>query len=169
VADTEPGPDKADATTGARLIDEQTADRVREVARVAREQGLAELTVCEGDLEITVKLTVDLPASAFVAPGARKAENPDGPSADAPPPVDPSVHVIGAPMPGVFYRAPMPDAPAFVKEGDRVSLGDVVGLIEAMKIFNEIQSPVAGEVVAIVAGNEELLQAGQAVMRIRRA
>ena len=72
-----------------------------------------------------------------------------------------------SPMVGVFYRSPMPDAPEFVAVGDAVAAGDIVGLVEAMKIFNEVATEVGGEVVELCAGNEEFVKLGQPLVRIR--
>ncbi len=68
---------------------------------------------------------------------------------------------ISSPMMGVFYSSPSPGSPNFCKEGDPVNAGDVVGLIEAMKVFNDIVSPISGKVIKIVAGNGALVQPGE--------
>jgi len=72
-----------------------------------------------------------------------------------------------APMTGTFYRAPSPDSPPYVEEGSRVERGDVVGLIEAMKIFNELETPVSGQVTKILVENGENVQADQRLMLIK--
>jgi acetyl-CoA carboxylase biotin carboxyl carrier protein len=66
-----------------------------------------------------------------------------------------------APLTGVFYRSPSPDAPPYVEVGDRVEPGDVLCVLEAMKLFNEIQSDDAGTIVRIVPGNGELVSQGE--------
>lgn len=66
-----------------------------------------------------------------------------------------------APLVGVFYRSPSPDAEAFVKEGDRVEAGQVICILEAMKLFNEITSDHAGVVTRIIPENGELVSLGQ--------
>ncbi|WP_129114694.1 acetyl-CoA carboxylase [Halegenticoccus tardaugens] len=76
---------------------------------------------------------------------------------------------ITAPMPGVFYRRPNPDDASFVEEGDRVEAGDVVGLIGVMKNFHEITADAPGVVREILVGNEEAIEAGQALVRIDAA
>jgi acetyl-CoA carboxylase biotin carboxyl carrier protein len=70
------------------------------------------------------------------------------------------VKKIVAPLTGVFYRSASPDAEPYVDVGDRVEIGDVVCILEAMKLFNEIQSDYAGTVVRIVAENGELVSQG---------
>ena len=79
------------------------------------------------------------------------------------------IYNIVAPLVGVFYRAPAPDAPPFVEVGDIVEVGMEIGLIEAMKVFSPIPSEVAGEVVAVPASNAGLVQQGEILVRIRVA
>lgn len=74
---------------------------------------------------------------------------------------------IVSPLPGVFYRRPAPDQEVFVKEGDTVQAGDVVGLIEVMKNFYEIKAEVEGVVDKILVDNEAVVDAGQALMALR--
>jgi biotin carboxyl carrier protein len=68
---------------------------------------------------------------------------------------------ILSPLPGTFYRRPAPDKPVYKNEGDSVKVGDVIGLIEVMKSFNEVKADVAGRIVKFVADNEEPVMAGQ--------
>jgi acetyl-CoA carboxylase biotin carboxyl carrier protein len=71
-----------------------------------------------------------------------------------------------APLPGVFYRKPAPDKPAYKSEGDTVAVGDVVGLIEVMKSFIEVQAEAGGKIVRFVVGDEEPIMAGQPLLEI---
>jgi biotin carboxyl carrier protein len=71
-----------------------------------------------------------------------------------------------APLPGVFYRKPAPDKPAYKSEGDTVAVGDVVGLIEVMKSFIEVQADASGKIVRFVVGDEEPIMAGQPLLEI---
>src|SRR5436309_1366490 len=73
---------------------------------------------------------------------------------------------ILTPITGVYYSAPSPTSPPFVHHGDVVHVGQVVALIEAMKVFNEIQSEVAGRVVEIVAVNGDVVHKGDALIRV---
>jgi acetyl-CoA carboxylase biotin carboxyl carrier protein len=73
---------------------------------------------------------------------------------------------IKAPMPGTFYRRPSPDEDPFVSEGDRVSSGDVVGLVEVMKSFNEVKSDQDGVIESFLVENEDAVEAGQAVVAL---
>lgn len=72
-----------------------------------------------------------------------------------------------APLTGVFYRQASPDAEPFVNEGDRVEVGSVLCVLEAMKLFNEIQSDYAGTVVRVIPGNGELVSQGEELFWIQ--
>jgi acetyl-CoA carboxylase biotin carboxyl carrier protein len=69
-------------------------------------------------------------------------------------------------MAGIFYGAPSPGSPPFVQEGDTVAAGQIIGLIEAMKVFNEIPSPVSGTVKRLVAENGAVVGVGDALLLI---
>ena len=70
-------------------------------------------------------------------------------------------HEILSPLPGIFYRSPSPDAPPYKKEGDQVNAGDVIGLIEVMKQFNEITADATGKIASFHAPNGEPVSPGQ--------
>jgi len=95
---------------------------------------------------------------AAAAPAAAPATGGAGPSAPAAPA---NVKKVTAPLVGVFYRSPSPDAESFVKVGDRVEAGQVVCILEAMKLFNEITTDYAGIVTRIIPENGELVSLGQ--------
>lgn len=78
------------------------------------------------------------------------------------------LYVVKSPIVGVYYSASTPDVGAFVKVGDHVKKGDSLCIIEAMKIMNEIQSEGSGEVIEILVENEDLVEYGQPLMKIRR-
>jgi len=71
---------------------------------------------------------------------------------------------ILSPLPGTFYRKPAPDQPPFVREGDAVKVGDVVGLVEVMKMFNKVEADQAGKVIRFLADNEAPVEAGQPLL-----
>lgn len=95
---------------------------------------------------------------AAAAPAAAPATGGAGPAAPAAPA---NVKKVTAPLVGVFYRSPSPDAESFVKVGDRVEAGQVVCILEAMKLFNEITTDYAGIVTRIIPENGELVSLGQ--------
>ena len=91
------------------------------------------------------------------------------PSAAAQAPAEPAKSeypTVNAPLTGIFYRSPSPQAPSFVQVGSIVSPGDVIGLIEAMKLFNEIRSQAAGKVRRIMAENGQLVRAHQPLIEL---
>ncbi len=115
------------------------------------------------------------PAAAAGAPAAAVA-----PPAGAPAPAgaaaavgtaapSPATHEVLAPSVGIFYRAPEPGAPPFVEAGARVEAGATMGLVEVMKMFNGVTAPVTGEVVEVLAGNDEFVEFGQPLFRMRPA
>ncbi|MEZ5925675.1 MAG: acetyl-CoA carboxylase [Hyphomicrobiaceae bacterium] len=73
---------------------------------------------------------------------------------------------IVSPLPGTFYRKPAPDKPVYKNDGDTVAAGDVIGLIEVMKSFNEVKADAAGKIVRFIAENEEPVMAGQPLAEI---
>src|SRR5581483_5964583 len=100
-------------------------------------------------------------AAAAAAAPAAPAAPPPGSSAPAAPAASANVKKVTAPLVGVFYRSAAPDAEAFVKEGDRVETGQVLCILEAMKLFNEITSDFSGIVTRIIPENGELVSLGQ--------
>lgn len=150
--------------------------QVKKLVELAEAHGLQELTVEEADLSITVKgpsaapIVVQQEVHA-VAPAAIEAV-PDGPAQPADEPQEQlqgNIVDIVAPLVGVFYRAPSPDAAFFVEVGDTIEVGSEVGLIEAMKVFSPIPSEIAGEVVAVPGENGKLVKQGEVLVRVRVA
>jgi len=72
-----------------------------------------------------------------------------------------AIKQILSPLPGTFYRRSAPDQPAYKSEGDTIAVGDVIGLVEVMKSFNEVKATVAGKIVKFLAENEDAVMAGQ--------
>ncbi len=87
-------------------------------------------------------------------------------SAEGASPTVPAGHTITAPMVGTFYSSPSPKDPPFVQEGDEVRGGDPIGIIEAMKMMNEIESDISGRVVRIMVKNGQPVEYGQALLVI---
>lgn len=106
--------------------------------------------------------------SAAAALVQQPAEPRAVPAAPAEPPVDPEAGLpaIKSPMVGTYYSAPAPGQPSFVNAGDRVAVGQVVCIIEAMKLMNEIHSDVDGRVVKILAGSGQPVEYGQSLFLI---
>jgi acetyl-CoA carboxylase biotin carboxyl carrier protein len=77
-----------------------------------------------------------------------------------------SRHEVESPVPGVFYRRPDPDSDPFKQEGDKVSKGDTIGLVEIMKNFQEVEAEVDGKLVEYTVENEEEVEAGQTIAAV---
>lgn len=133
---------------------ESEQQTLRELLALMREHDLDRVKVRLGEAIYEIDRRTNDPARAASGPA---------PAAD---PVEtvvlagPQVKRVTAPLTGVFYRAASPDAEAFVAVGDRVGAGDVLCILEAMKLFNEIQSDYAGTVARILPENGELVSQG---------
>ena len=148
------------------MTDRIDFDQVREVIRIARESGVADLEVETPTLKVRVRRGTagasgdQAPVgAAHVAPAplaSAAAATPKTPAANE----DHLVPII-APMVGTFYRAASPDAAPFIKEGDHVDEGQVVCIIEAMKLFNEIQAETRGRVARVLVENASPVEYGQ--------
>jgi len=105
------------------------------------------------------------PAAAAVATGAEAAQ--PAAKAETESAADEGTQVITSPIVGTYYQSPSPDAPPFVKVGDKISLGTVVCIIEAMKLMNEIESEYAGEIVKIYVENGQAVEFGQPLFAVK--
>jgi acetyl-CoA carboxylase biotin carboxyl carrier protein len=138
--------------------------KIKKLIDILEESNLAELEIKEG--EESVRLS-RVPKGAAFAPAAPvthvqvPAPAPvSAPAASAPEPAPaaggkelPPGHVLRSPMVGTFYASPNPEAPAFVKVGQTVKIGDTLAIIEAMKMFNQIEADAAGTVLAVLASS----------------
>ena len=111
-------------------------------------------------------VAVDVPAAASAASAAAGAPAAPVAAPGTPAPAKPSVK---APLTGIYYGAPSPGATAYVSVGDHVQAGQIIGLIEAMKLFNEIKSDLSGRVTKICAENGQLVKAKQPLIEVERA
>lgn len=136
---------------------------VAELLERLRDPAIRELEVRQGDLR--VKVEKDGPGAA-VAIEAASPEAAASPPKAAPAAPKATAKTITAPLTGIFYRSASPQAPPFVQVGAVVSVGDVIGLIEAMKLFNEVRSTAAGRVRKLVAENGQLVRAHQAILEL---
>lgn len=146
-------------------MDDALLIEIQQICRLAHERNLQELAIIQPDFSISV----------IAMPGAVTTAAPVRSMCHAP---VTSQHILGSPVPvvegyaitsplvGIFYRAPSPDATSFVEVGDSVEVGDTIGIVEAMKVFNEITTDCAGIVIAIPTENGKLVQAGQPLVII---
>lgn len=145
----------------------EAAALVRELlARMDRDD-VRELVVTRGDLRVRVRRA----DRAGVAPSGASvdgepAARPGADDADAPAAPAASFLEVKAPLTGLFYRSPSPTAQPFVQVGQTLSVGQVIGLIEAMKLFNEIRSTAAGRVRKILADSGQLVRAHQPLLEV---
>ncbi|MFN2322178.1 MAG: acetyl-CoA carboxylase biotin carboxyl carrier protein [Trueperaceae bacterium] len=109
---------------------------------------------------------VALAAASSVPPSPPAAVEPEPTPAPAPASTAPKGVEVVAPIVGTFYASPSPEAGPFVKMGDRVKMGQVLCIIEAMKLMNEIESEIAGTVVEVAVRNEDPVEYGQVLFRI---
>jgi oxaloacetate decarboxylase (Na+ extruding) subunit alpha len=148
--------------------DAERGERIRELVKIVQESGVGEIEIEDEGMRVSVR-RADEPAGAatgVISPTAVGEEEDLGAGAPAgAPPADGTVRVE-SPMVGVFYRAPSPGAPAFVDVGDTVMPNQTLCVLEAMKLFNELKSEVAGVVVRIHAENAQPVEYGQLLFEI---
>ncbi|PQV64046.1 biotin carboxyl carrier protein [Abditibacterium utsteinense] len=143
---------------------------LRELAQIVADEGLSQLKIQEPDFKITLKTAAALahtPSTNFEdGPALVYAPQPVGPAAKTKI-VEDKLTPIVSPMVGVFYRAPSPSDPNFIEIGDRVERGQTIGLVEAMKVFNEITAESAGVVAQIKAQTGQLVETGEALLLLK--
>lgn len=138
-------------------------EEIRAIIHLAMEADIAELVVEAPHVKVHVKKAAPVPPrDAEVHAAAPSAGRGHGTAEGARPDDEAARYVpIVAPMVGTFYRAPKPDAPPFVTEGDIVQMGQTVCVLEAMKMFNEIPSEIAGRIARVLAENGAPVEYGQ--------
>lgn len=143
------------------MIDIET---LKEYIKVLEDSSLAEIEISDEEDSIRLaKPTADAPVVAYQAQGNAPAAAPAAPVSAAP---SVSGKSIKSPMVGVFYAAPAPDRPPFVSVGDTVNKGDVVCIIEAMKIMNEITADESGTITEILVDNGDVVEYDQPLFKI---
>ena len=142
---------------------------IRKYADLMEELDLTGLEVTENGATLRLERSPSAAVAAFAPAGAGAAVYPGAPSgAVVPPPAEDGVTEIRSPMVGVFYAAPTEDAPPFVKTGDVVKKGDVLCIIEAMKLMNEITAEQDGVIEEICVGNNQVVEFDHILFRFRR-
>ena len=145
--------------------------KIKKLIELLEESGIAEIEIKEGEEALRISrmptgghaaaqlapMPMALPAAPMVAPIAAAAPQAAAPAAKA----KANEHVITAPMVGTFYGAPSPGAKAFIEIGDEIKVGQVLCIIEAMKMMNQIESDKAGRVTSIMARNGDPVEFGQ--------
>ncbi len=141
-----------------------------DIASFEYNEGEVHLSLRRGPQEVVVQAPAapQAPAALPAAPAAEAlAEPKEAPAPAAAPAAEAGGNLVTSPLVGTFYAASGPDKDPYVKVGDTVKKGQVLGIIEAMKLMNEIESEYDGVVEAILVNNEEVVEYGQPLFRIR--
>jgi acetyl-CoA carboxylase biotin carboxyl carrier protein len=166
------------------MMDGNKLNELRELVEFLKANEIAEFDMEQDDLKVRIKFAGEpavAPAGGFdmaqlsrlmasaptaaVAPAAAPVAGATAAAAAAE--VEEKLHEVKSPIVGTFYESPSPGAPAFVKIGDQVELGQVLCIVEAMKLMNEIESDVAGEVVKRIAASGQPVEYGQPLFAIK--
>lgn len=141
---------------------------IQELIKFVAKSGVSEVSIDRKDFKITIKAQGNAPAIVNMQAAPMPiAAAPVAPAAAAPAPVAPAANenanliTIKSPMIGTFYRSGSPDKPSFVNVGDKIGPGNVLCVIEAMKLFNEIESEVSGKIVKILVDNASPIEYDQ--------
>jgi len=165
------------------MMDGNKLNELRELVEFLKANEIAEFDMEQDDLKVRIKfaggpaaapaggfdmaqlsrLMASAPAQVPVAAAAPAAVTATAPAAD----VEEKLHEVKSPIVGTFYESPSPGAPAFVKVGDQVEVGQVLCIVEAMKLMNEIEADVAGEVVKRIASSGQPVEYGQPLFAIK--
>lgn len=165
-------------------MEQNNLQELRELVEFLKSNGIAEFDMERTDLKVRIKfagastgaasvdpaqLAAILASASAATPSAAavavpSASAPGGPVAAA---AEENLHEVKSPIVGTFYESPSPGASPFVKVGDQVEVGQVLCIVEAMKLMNEIESDVAGEVVKRIATSGQPVEYGQPLFAIR--
>jgi acetyl-CoA carboxylase biotin carboxyl carrier protein len=154
-----------------------TIELARQLAVIVDSHSLTELVMDTPELTLTLRKgrlgepmaapsPVAMPAAPPVAPPAPSAARAQTVPPPAPAKAEPDYHVVTSPFVGTFYRSPSPDADSYVVEGQRIEKGQVLCIVEAMKLMNEIEADASGVVAAILVQNAQPVEYGQPLFRI---
>jgi len=162
-----------------------TIEEIKELIHVVNESGIAELEVSRGDNRVRIRRSnapaaqeIILPASPVTVSAApilqtaatshagALAASPVAPAAVAEPD---NLSYVKSPIVGTFYESPSPGSPAFVKVGDRVTAGQVLCIIESMKLMNEIESEISGTIVSRLVETGKPVDYGESLFAIQPA
>jgi acetyl-CoA carboxylase biotin carboxyl carrier protein len=155
--------------------------QIQELIKAINKSNISELSVEEGDFKITIKqaqtisetqfVAVQAPMQAMPLQQAAPAQTIAAPAAEQPttPAESTNTITVKSPMIGTFYRSSSPDKPAFINVGDEIAPGKVVCIIEAMKLFNEIESEVKGRIVKVLVDDASPVEYDQPLFLVEPA
>jgi acetyl-CoA carboxylase biotin carboxyl carrier protein len=162
-----------------------TIEEIKQLIELANSSGIAELEVERAGNRVRIRRVIGPAAAApteivlhpaqplasitgIATTGAMAARPADGAGGPNPvTPTDPNLQLVKAPIVGTFYESPSPGAPSFVKPGDTVQAGQVLCIIESMKLMNEIEAELSGVIVARLVENGRPVEYGEALFSIR--
>lgn len=161
-----------------------TIEEIRELIKVVAETGISELEVQRGENRVRIRRTPEVNAHNIMLPVSAPAVAAPAPAAATPPvpaasaaaasaaepaesALDGSLVLVKSPIVGTFYEASAPGSPPFVQVGDTVRPGQVLCIIESMKLMNEIEAEMAGVVVSRMVSNAQPVEYGEALFAIR--
>jgi len=159
---------------------------LKELIEFLIEKDIAEFELERGDVKVKIKRTAEVPpmalpdaryiavhpAAGSVAPAASDAParvNLAANAAPSEPAPEEGLHIVRSPIVGTFYESPSPGSPPFVKVGDALEVGQVLCIVEAMKLMNEIECDVTGELVKKLVANGQPIEYGQDLFAVRPA
>lgn len=160
--------------------------QIQELVKLINKSNISELSLEEGDFKITIKQAQTISETQFVAyqapampqmmPAAAPAHaitapqtTPVAPATAAAPTANDKTVTIKSPMIGTFYRSSSPDKPAFVSVGDEIKAGQVLCIVEAMKLFNEIESDISGRIVKVLIDDASPVEYDQPLFLVEPA
>ncbi len=137
---------------------------IKKLIEIVKKEDISGLSVEEGGVKYEVKrergITKEIHPEVTKEEGKKETAKKET--------AEEGLVAITSPMVGTFYRSPSPDSPPFIETGDQVALGKVVCIIEAMKLFNEIESEVSGKIVKILVENGKTVEYGQKLMLVKK-
>ncbi|HEX3372641.1 MAG TPA: acetyl-CoA carboxylase biotin carboxyl carrier protein [Edaphobacter sp.] len=165
-------------------MDGNKLEELRELVEFLKANGIAEFDMEQDDLKVRIKFAGEpaaagaggfdvaqlsrLMASApAAAPAVPASPGKSSAAAELANELEEKLHEVKSPIVGTFYESPSPGAPPFVKVGDQVEVGQVLCIVEAMKLMNEIEADVAGEIVKRIASSGQPVEYGQPLFAIR--
>jgi acetyl-CoA carboxylase biotin carboxyl carrier protein len=163
------------------MMDRNKLEELRELVDFLKANGIAEFDLDQDDLKVRIKFAGEpavVPAGGFdiaqlsrlmasASAGSPAAPTHTSPAAELAAELEEKLHEVKSPIVGTFYESPSPGATPFVKIGDQVEVGQVLCIVEAMKLMNEIEADVAGEVVKRIASSGQPVEYGQSLFAIR--
>ena len=146
--------------------------QIKQLIKLVEESGISALSIEEANVKIEIKKEfqvqhVTVPLTTPVSPPVQVSVPSTVDAKETAPKDDPNLKTIKSPMVGTFYLTSSPDADPYVKKGDTIAQGDIICIVEAMKLFNEIESDLSGTIEEICVQNKTPVEYGQALFVVR--